>query len=70
MNETDFLKSYPEAKRVPQFDSVTVRAFETMRYLWLFDKTDGHLAWKWDRQTQKAIFECDCIKRGKKILFG
>lgn len=67
-DESDFLKLNPNAQRFPDCDSATARAYMTAGYLWLFDKQDGHLAWKYERKTHQTIYECECIKRGRAIL--
>lgn len=70
MNERKFLKQYPEADRDrhPEIDGQTARAYQTQNFLWLFDKTDGHLAWKFDKRTNKVLYECEHIKKGRGLL--
>jgi len=67
-DEQTFLKENPDAIRLPELDSLTTRAYMTERYLLLFAKSDGHLAWKFDKQTRKVLYECECIKRAKRLI--
>lgn len=70
MDEAEFNKKYPTAARLPVMDSLTVKAYITDNYIWLFDRFDGHLAFQYDRSTNKTIYECDCIKIGRKLIEG
>jgi len=67
-DEQTFLKENPDAVRLSELDSSTTRAYMTERYLLLFAKSDGHLAWKFDKQTRKVLYECECIKRAKRLI--
>ena len=62
MNESTFLEEHPDAERIPPrlflsrgYKSKTTRAYLTQRFLWLFDKGDGHLALKYDRRTNEVL---------------
>ena len=67
-DEEDFLFENPDARRLLQYDSLTAKAYSTRRYLILFDKDDGSLAWKFDMITYRVIFECEHIKKGREML--
>jgi len=54
--------------RFPGLDSSTTEAYYDDTYIYLFSKDDGHLAWKFNRRTNKTEFECECIKKGKMIF--
>ena len=66
-NEKEFLNQYPNAKRNTQYDSLTTKAYETKNHLWLFG-FDGHLAFKFNRQSQKVEFACEHISLGALAL--
>ena len=68
MKESEFLEKYPLAERVIECDGKTAKAYRTRGYLWLFDRFDGHLAWKKNRHTGQVEFECQHIKIGRKRL--
>jgi len=66
-NESEFLtKCANEAELLPSLSaaSLTVRAYRTRDFLWLFDKKDGHLVYKYNRKTGKTLYECEHINQG------
>jgi len=69
MDEEEFLKEHSEAKRHPEIEGLTARAYETEEYLWLFDKFDGHLAWKYEKKTNKELYACEHIKLARRTFF-
>jgi len=69
-DQEKFLKENADAIRVPEVEGLTTVAFMTKNFLWLFAKTDGHLAWKYDMTEKRVLYECNCIKRGREMLFG
>jgi len=68
--EEDFRKENPGFLRRKEFDSLTVRAYETETHFFLFGKFDGHLAFRMKKGTKEIEFECECIKRGRERIFG
>ena len=70
MNEDEFKAKYLDAIRLPDCDGSTVRAYATVDYMWLFDKRDGHLAWKFERSTRTVLYACEHMKEGARRLLG
>jgi len=64
-DESEFLEKNPDALRIPECDSATAKAYTTKNFLFLFDKCDGHLAWKYDRLKDKTVYECEHIKKAR-----
>ncbi len=67
INESEFKKKYPDALRLSDY-SKTARAYSTQKYSWLFDKIDGHLAYKYNKETRTVEYECEHIKKGRRML--
>lgn len=49
----------------PIIRSMTTRGYETPEYRFLFSIDDGHLAWRFNKATQRVEYECGCMKRGR-----
>ena len=67
-NQTEFTCLFPNAKRLPEFDSKTLQTYQTDEFIWMFDKADGHLAYIYSFRVNMAIYECDGIKAGRRIV--
>jgi len=52
----------------PELGSKTAIVFSDDDYLYLFDREDGHLAWKYNRHTGKVEYECEHIRKGRRLL--
>lgn len=68
MDEAEFRKRYPNNVLLVAHEGATTRAYATNGYLWMFDKCDGHLAWKYNQATKTVEYECNCIKRGRLLV--
>jgi len=66
--EKKFLDENSGARRLRFLESITTRAYSNHPFIFLFSKDDGHLAFRYNLATGKVEYECDCIRKGKKIF--
>jgi hypothetical protein len=67
-NFAEFSARYPDATELNIFASYTTNSYYADSCLWMFDSDDGHLACVAHLPTHTILYECECIKRGKKVV--